>query len=109
MRDRHLYAPMSGVGGILYDNDAVYIDVNEGGVGAENQRKRANIEDEEEEQQIMDDIMTSKGNYLDEQLKDSEIKLYKHSKPEKSDHQPEAKRRKVDVDMEKKGSYSILK
>ena len=28
MRERILYAPMSGAGGIVYDKDAVYIDDN---------------------------------------------------------------------------------
>ena len=35
-RHRVIYAPMSGVGGIVYDKDAVYIDVNDGGNGGDN-------------------------------------------------------------------------
>lgn len=27
--ERKLYAPMSGVGGVVYDKDAVYIDIND--------------------------------------------------------------------------------
>ena len=28
-KERLIYAPMSGVGGLLYDKDAVYVDVKE--------------------------------------------------------------------------------
>ena len=35
--ERHIYAPMAGVGGILYDKDAVYIDVDD------NQKQKVSV------------------------------------------------------------------
>ena len=99
MRDRNVHAPMSGVGGIVYENDSVYINVNDGGAGAENQRKRANIEDEEEEKMMMKDIMTSKG-AGDAGSEDVGIRMFKHSKVIKSGG--EAKRMKLDSEAEGK-------
>jgi len=97
MRDRNVHAPMSGVGGIVYENDSVYINVNDGGAGAENQRKRANIEDEEEEKMMMKDIMTSKG-AGDAGSEDVGIRMFKHSKVIKGGG--EAKRMKLDSEAE---------
>ena len=39
-RERVMYAPMSGVGGIVYDKDAVYIDLG----GSHSMRKNLDIE-----------------------------------------------------------------
>ena len=39
-KDRNMYAPMSGVGGIVYDKDAVYIELG----GSHSHKKKVRVE-----------------------------------------------------------------
>jgi len=76
-RDRIVYAPMSGVGGIVYDKDAVYIDVNDGGG---NELKRENKDLDEEEGRMIGKIVGSEST-IDHKMQKSSIKFFKDSEP----------------------------
>lgn len=80
-RDRIVFAPMSGVGGIIYDKDATYIEVNEGGKGAEGQRKRETEELDEEEEAIMADMLTTDRRLADKLATQNPIRITNESAP----------------------------
>lgn len=73
-KERTVYAPMSGVGGIIYDKDAVYIE------RGNNFRKRE--EDDDDGGLVSNIIATEKA--LDEKIEQSEIKLFSESAPIRS-------------------------
>lgn len=66
-KERLLYAPMSGVGGIVYDKDAVYIELQ----GSHSHRKDVNTEQEE----IVQDLIDKKETF-DEQIDNQEFRLF---------------------------------
>lgn len=66
-KERLLYAPMSGVGGIVYDKDAVYIELQ----GSHSHRKEVNTEQEE----IVQDLIDKKETF-DEQIDNQEFRLF---------------------------------
>ncbi|KAJ2950869.1 hypothetical protein O0L34_g5228 [Tuta absoluta] len=68
-RERQIYAPFSGVGGIVYDKDAVYIELQ----GSHSHKK----EDEEtnEKQTLLKNVVETKET-LDEQMQESGFKLF---------------------------------
>ena len=72
-KDKSIYAPMSGVGGIVYDKDAVYIDL-----GGSQSHKR-----EGEEAEIVQNIINAEST-LNEKLEESELRLFSGSRPIKS-------------------------
>ncbi|XP_068633831.1 ribosome biogenesis protein BMS1 homolog [Battus philenor] len=68
-RERQIYAPFSGVGGIVYDKDAVYIELQ----GSHSHKK----EDEEtnEKKTLLKNVVETKET-LDEQMQESGFKLF---------------------------------
>ncbi|XP_060567637.1 ribosome biogenesis protein BMS1 homolog [Ruditapes philippinarum] len=71
-KDRLIYAPMSGVGGIVYDKDAVYIDL--GGSHSHTDAQR-----DEDAPQPMNELvssMMSLNNPLDKKMTTSEVSLF---------------------------------
>lgn len=66
-KERLLYAPMSGVGGIVYDKDAVYIELQ----GSHSHRKDINTEQEEIFQELIDKKET-----FDTQIENQEFRLF---------------------------------
>lgn len=66
-KERLLYAPMSGVGGIVYDKDAVYIELQ----GSHSHKKEIDTEKEE----IVQDLIDKKETF-DEQIERQEFRLF---------------------------------
>lgn len=66
-KERLLYAPMSGVGGIVYDKDAVYIELQ----GSHSHKKEANTEQEE----IVQDLIEKKETF-DAQVESQEFRWF---------------------------------
>lgn len=88
-KERLLYAPMSGVGGIVYDKDAVYIELQ----GSHSHKKEANTEKEDIVQELIDKKET-----FDEQIENQEFRLFSDGAVIKSsDFQDDAD---VDTDEE---------
>ena len=88
-KDKSIYAPMSGVGGIVYDKDAVYIDL--GGSHAHH-----NKGDESDFVQNMVNTETT----INDKLQESEMRLFSGSKPLKSGEIEVTSRRKAVFDEE---------
>lgn len=66
-KERLLYAPMSGVGGIVYDKDAVYIELQ----GSHSHKKVENTEQEEIVQELIEKKET-----FDTQIENQEFRLF---------------------------------
>lgn len=66
-KERLLYAPMSGVGGIVYDKDAVYIELQ----GSHSHKKTENTEQEE----FVQDLIEKKETF-DIQIENQEFRLF---------------------------------
>lgn len=66
-KERQLYAPMSGVGGIVYDKDAVYIELQ----GSHSHHGRENTEQSKLVKEIIDKKET-----FDEQIQNQEFRLF---------------------------------
>ena len=79
-KERLIYAPFSGVGGIIYDKDSVYVNI----VGREKRGggRGAGLEGEEQEpgREMIEALAQSKVT-LDENLEDAELRLFKESTP----------------------------
>ena len=73
-REKSIYAPMSGVGGIVYDKDAVYIDLK----GSQNHKKVHGPSNE-----LVSSIIDT-GVTIDEKMQESELRLFSGSAPIKS-------------------------
>merc|ERR1719318_1611179 len=69
-KDKTIYAPMSGVGGIVYDKDAVYIDL-----GGSHAHKKADTEDD-----LVQNMINTEST-LNDKLEQSELRLFSGSKP----------------------------
>ncbi|XP_055626583.1 ribosome biogenesis protein BMS1 homolog [Toxorhynchites rutilus septentrionalis] len=67
-KERLLYAPMSGVGGIVYDKDAVYIELQ----GSHSHRN--NVQNSEQQELVKSVI--EKKETLDKQIENQEFKLF---------------------------------
>eukprot|EP01132_Coremiostelium_polycephalum_P002311 gene2311-2850_t len=79
-KDRLIYAPMGNIGNILYDKDAVYINVP---------GNRASIKDEDEDEEMDegDQLVNSLKNTkfsLDEKMEQSELKVFSNRAPIKN-------------------------
>ena len=92
-KDKSIYAPMSGVGGIVYDKDAVYIDLG----GSHAHDKKA------EESDYVQNIINTETT-INDKLQESELRLFSGSKPIKSGEIEPASRRKAIFDEEEDGS-----
>ena len=66
-KERLLYAPMSGVGGIVYDKDAVYIELQ----GSHSHNRNENTEQSKMVKEIIDKKET-----FDEQIQNQEFRLF---------------------------------
>ena len=75
-KERLIYAPFSGVGGIVYDKDAVYVEL-----GGSHSHK-------EEDTGLVGALMNTQET-LDEKLKLSELQLFSNTEPIKSDDMDE--------------------
>jgi len=69
-KDKTIYAPMSGVGGIVYDKDAVYIDL-----GGSHAHKKGDTEDD-----LVQNMINTESTITDK-LEQSELRLFSGSKP----------------------------
>ena len=72
-RERLIYAPFSGVGGIVYDKDAVYIEL--GGSHSHNKFNKDNTEIGAPTNEYVGNIISSK-HTLDAKLQQSKLKLF---------------------------------
>ena len=81
-RERTIYAPFSGVGGIVYDKDAVYIDLG----GSHHQGKGSHSKDKGQSEQSNEMVATMIDTEyaLDEKIEESELRLFSKSEPLKS-------------------------
>ena len=80
-KDRTVYAPMSGVGGVVYDKDAVYIELG----GSQHHKK-------EGEEGLVGNIMETETT-INEKLEKSELRLFTGSNPVTSEEHREGRRR----------------
>lgn len=69
-KDKTIYAPMSGVGGIVYDKDAVYIDL-----GGSHAHKKGDTKDD-----LVQNMINTEST-INEKLRQSELRLFSGSKP----------------------------
>ena len=88
-KERSVYAPMSGVGGIVYDKDAVYIDL--GGSHSHKKAGRREREEEREGGDLVSNIIGTEAT-LDEKIEQSEVRLFSESVPLKSSDFPTEER-----------------
>ena len=79
-KDRTVYAPMSGVGGVVYDKDAVYIELG----GSQHHKK-------EGDEGLVGNIMETETT-INEKLEKSELRLFSGSKPVTSEEHREGRR-----------------
>ncbi|XP_054717978.1 ribosome biogenesis protein BMS1 homolog isoform X2 [Uloborus diversus] len=71
-KERLIYAPMCGVGGIVYDKDAVYIELKE--------KKEATVEEDKPSDKLVNS-MVSVQHTIDEKMKATQIQLFPGDKP----------------------------
>ncbi|XP_034481743.1 ribosome biogenesis protein BMS1 homolog [Drosophila innubila] len=76
-KERLLYAPMSGVGGIVYDKDAVYIELQ----GSHSHKEKTA---EATEQEALVSKLIDKKATMDEQMEEQEFRLFSDAAPIKS-------------------------
>ncbi|KAH8406806.1 hypothetical protein KR222_003835 [Zaprionus bogoriensis] len=76
-KERLLYAPMSGVGGIVYDKDAVYIELQ----GSHSHKEKTA---EATEQEALVSKLIDKKATMDEQIEQQEFRLFSDGAPIKS-------------------------
>lgn len=80
-KDKSIYAPMSGVGGIVYDKDGVYIDL--GGSHSHNFQNPKKEEEYNPSNEMVASMIDSQKT-LDEKMESSELKIFSESAPIKS-------------------------
>lgn len=76
-KERLLYAPMSGVGGIVYDKDAIYIELQ----GSHSHKEKTAEATEQEE--LVSKLIDKKAT-MDEQMEEQEFRLFSDGAPIKS-------------------------
>ncbi|XP_043912218.1 ribosome biogenesis protein BMS1 homolog [Protopterus annectens] len=74
-KEKQIYAPMSGVGGVVYDKDAVYIDVGGGRV------KESQEEEEQKPSQELVQTLIATHATIDTKMASSKVSLFMDSKP----------------------------
>jgi ribosome biogenesis protein BMS1 len=72
-KERLIYAPMSGVGGIVYDKDAVYIDLG----GSHSHKEN---ESEQSTNDLVSSIISSR-HTIDEKIASTQLKLFSNTEP----------------------------
>ncbi|KAH8379676.1 hypothetical protein KR009_006484 [Drosophila setifemur] len=78
-KERLLYAPMSGVGGIVYDKDAVYIELQ----GSHSHKEQEQSGEAAEQAELVSKLIDKKAT-IDEQMDQQEFRLFSDAKPIKS-------------------------
>ncbi|XP_033161414.1 ribosome biogenesis protein BMS1 homolog [Drosophila mauritiana] len=78
-KERLLYAPMSGVGGIVYDKDAVYIELQ----GSHSHKEQEQTAEAAEQAELVNKLIDKKAT-IDEQMEQQEFRLFSDAKPIKS-------------------------
>ncbi|XP_016985205.1 ribosome biogenesis protein BMS1 homolog [Drosophila rhopaloa] len=78
-KERLLYAPMSGVGGIVYDKDAVYIELQ----GSHSHKEQEQTAEAAEQAELVSKLIDKKAT-IDEQMEQQEFRLFSDGKPIKS-------------------------
>ena len=88
-KERLIYAPMSGIGGLVYDKDAIYIDL--GGSHSHNTE-----EADEQTDEFVSSIISSRQT-IDEKMASTQLKLFSNTEPsvESNVFSDERVRRKV--------------
>ncbi len=93
-KEKCIYAPMAGVGGIVYDKDAVYIDLG----GSHSHRNNKEEDIMEPSNELVKTIISAEKT-LDEKMDESEVRLFAGAEPMK--HEEDSRqRRKVVFDNE---------
>src|SRR5690606_16685698 len=90
--NRGVYAPMSNIGGLFYDKDAVYLEADE---GSDTFTKETN-----EEQLQLVQKMKEKKLDVDKKLESAELKLFDNSKPITSEDLRKGKENGTDTNDE---------
>lgn len=75
IKERLIYAPMSGVGGVIYDKDAVYIDL-----GGSHSLKQ-NVEENDEPMNELVASLMNVNNPLDQKMVTSQMTLFSNAAP----------------------------
>ncbi|XP_017128232.1 ribosome biogenesis protein BMS1 homolog [Drosophila elegans] len=78
-KERLLYAPMSGVGGIVYDKDAVYIELQ----GSHSHKQQEQTAEAAEQAELVGKLIDKKAT-IDEQMEQQEFRLFSDGQPIKS-------------------------
>ncbi|CAF1346890.1 unnamed protein product [Rotaria magnacalcarata] len=89
-KERLLYAPFSGVGGIVYDKDAVYIELG----GSHSHRPSNNNEKTRPINEYVANILSTKQT-IEEKVASSQLKLFADSEPIVAEEEQEMERRKM--------------
>ncbi|XP_054168534.1 ribosome biogenesis protein BMS1 homolog [Oppia nitens] len=74
-KERLIYAPMSGVGGLVYDKDAIYIDL-----GGSHSHKDKTDEHKEHDDEMVSSIISSKQT-IDEKMASTQLQLFSNTVP----------------------------
>ncbi|CAF4234077.1 unnamed protein product [Rotaria sp. Silwood2] len=94
-KERLLYAPFSGVGGIVYDKDAVYIEL-----GGSHSHRPSNINEKTRPiNEYVANILSTKQT-IEEKVASSQLKLFADSEPIIAEDEQEIKRRKMKFETE---------
>ncbi|KAI8041405.1 ribosome biogenesis protein BMS1 homolog [Drosophila gunungcola] len=107
-KERLLYAPMSGVGGIVYDKDAVYIELQ----GSHSHKQQEQTAEAAEQAELVGKLIDKKAT-IDEQMEQQEFRLFSDGQPIKSkdfrnDQDEEEEEESSDEDEEGEGDDSGL-
>ncbi|CAF1093072.1 unnamed protein product [Rotaria sordida] len=94
-KERLLYAPFSGVGGIVYDKDAIYIELG----GSHSHRPSNNNEKTRPINEYVANILSTKKT-IEEKVASSQLKLFSDSEPIIAEDEQEIKRRKMKFETE---------
>ncbi|XP_034238787.1 ribosome biogenesis protein BMS1 homolog isoform X2 [Thrips palmi] len=99
-KDKLIYAPFSGVGGIVYDKDAVYVDLG----GSHSHSNKNDNEDRHAQRELVSNILQTQET-LDEKMKHSELQLFSNAKPITGDQleQPNTTGRQFEVVTDETG------
>jgi len=94
-KERLLYAPFSGVGGIVYDKDAVYIEL-----GGSHSHRPSNINEKTRPiNEYVANILSTKQT-IEEKVASSQLKLFSDSEPITAEDEQEIERRKMKFETE---------
>ncbi|KAK3932873.1 Ribosome biogenesis protein BMS1-like protein [Frankliniella fusca] len=75
-KEKFIYAPFSGVGGIVYDKDAVYVDLG----GSHSHSVQEDNNDRQAQRELVSTLLQTQET-LDEKMKHSELQLFTNTKP----------------------------